>query len=60
VILYRSRGPLVLPEIELVAGKNSLALEFPPGWLDQHPLTQADLNNETERLKRVEFNLTVC
>ncbi len=59
VILHRSRGPLVIPEIRLTPEKNSLGLEFPSGWLDSHPLTQADLQNESELLKAVEFDLTI-
>ena len=58
VILHRSRGPLVIPEIRLTPEKNSLALEFPSAWLDNHPLTQADLQNELDLLNAVEFDLT--
>lgn len=59
VLLHRSRGPLALPEIKLEPGKSSLSLEFPPQWLAEHPLTQADLENEIEYLKTAEFELTL-
>lgn len=60
VILHRSRATLEIPEIKLEAKNNSLRLEFPPDWLDGHPLTQADLENEIEHLRVVEFELTIC
>jgi len=59
VIFHRSRGATKIPEIKLIPNDSSLLLEFPPDWLDAHPLTQADLENEIEYLKSVEFELTV-
>jgi len=32
-------------------------MRFPPGWLDDHPLTGADLHVEIEQLKTVGFRL---
>jgi hypothetical protein len=34
-------------------------MRFPPGWLDDHPLTVADLQLEIENLKNVGFRLRV-
>ena len=59
VALHRSRGPLTIPKINLVPGKNSLLIEFPPDWLDKHPLTHADLEGESEYLKSAEFELSM-
>lgn len=50
-VLHRSRSPVPLPPIELAAGKNALDLRFPPGWLDEHPLTRADLETEAAWLR---------
>jgi exopolyphosphatase/guanosine-5'-triphosphate,3'-diphosphate pyrophosphatase len=40
-----------------VAQKRRLALRFPKGWLEQHPLTQADLAQEAEYLSMARFYL---
>ncbi|TPW11377.1 MAG: exopolyphosphatase / guanosine-5'-triphosphate 3'-diphosphate pyrophosphatase, partial [Halothiobacillaceae bacterium] len=66
VLLHRSRADSVLPEITVVLRDNHFTLRFPTGWLDQHPLTCADLQQECGFLKgtkyklRVEGRLDVC
>ena len=50
---------LKVPDIKLSARPDSLELRFPPGWLDDHPLTVADLQAEIELLKGVGFRLRV-
>ena len=45
-LLHRSRSPSDLPPIGLAAGKDSLEIEFPQKWLDDNPLTAADLEQE--------------
>jgi exopolyphosphatase/guanosine-5'-triphosphate,3'-diphosphate pyrophosphatase len=57
VVLNRSRSPEMLPEFELTAGRRSLKLRFPDGWLDAHPLTRAGLEHEASYLKAGEFKL---
>ncbi len=57
VRLHHSRSAEPLPELRLVAGKTSLELAFPSGWLDEHPLTRADLDEEAEQLRDVGFTL---
>jgi exopolyphosphatase/guanosine-5'-triphosphate,3'-diphosphate pyrophosphatase len=59
ILLNRGRSPVALPSIRLVARRDSLAMRFPPGWLDDHPLTVADLQGEIEHLKAVGFRLRV-
>jgi exopolyphosphatase/guanosine-5'-triphosphate,3'-diphosphate pyrophosphatase len=56
-LLNRSRSPSDLPTIALATGKDSLELKFPQGWLDDNPLTAADLEQETEWLKARGFEL---
>jgi len=58
VLLNRSRSARPLPSLELHArepgkkerkngrARRELELRFPPGWLDNHPLTRADLEQE--------------
>ncbi len=51
-LLNRSRSPSDLPTIALAPGKDSLELKFPQGWLDDNPLTAADLEQEEELAAR--------
>lgn len=59
VLLHRGRGPLQLPLIELSARGRGLEARFPRGWLDEHPLTAADLEQEVEYLRAAGFRLRV-
>jgi exopolyphosphatase/guanosine-5'-triphosphate,3'-diphosphate pyrophosphatase len=59
VLLHRGRSSVALPDIRLTARSDSLELRFPPNWLDDHPLTVADLQSEIEHLKAVGFRLRV-
>jgi exopolyphosphatase/guanosine-5'-triphosphate,3'-diphosphate pyrophosphatase len=59
VLLHRGRSAEVLPKIELQPKARSLDIAFPKGWLDSHPLTAADLENEIEYLKAANFRLRV-
>lgn len=58
VKLHRARSRQRLPAIAMVAGNDSLELVFPPGWLEQHPLTAADLTREAEYLRGAGFSAT--
>jgi exopolyphosphatase/guanosine-5'-triphosphate,3'-diphosphate pyrophosphatase len=57
-LLHRTRSPSDLPAIAMSPGKDSLELKFPQGWLDDNPLTAADLEQETEWLRERGFELT--
>ena len=46
VVLNRARADHFLPGIEAKAEGDALTVAFPPGWLDAHPLTRADLEQE--------------
>jgi exopolyphosphatase/guanosine-5'-triphosphate,3'-diphosphate pyrophosphatase len=59
VLLHRGRSPVALPALKLTARNDSLEVRFPPGWLDDHPLTVADLHSEIDHLKGVGFRLRV-
>jgi exopolyphosphatase/guanosine-5'-triphosphate,3'-diphosphate pyrophosphatase len=59
VLLHRGRSTVALPDIRLAARADSLEMRFPPDWLDDHPLTVADLQLEIENLKDVGFRLRV-
>jgi exopolyphosphatase/guanosine-5'-triphosphate,3'-diphosphate pyrophosphatase len=57
VLLNRGRSKAPLPEIKLAAKVRGLELKFPSRWLEDHPLTLADLDQESELLKAVGFRL---
>lgn len=57
VVLHRSRSRQPLPPLELGVSQRRLDLRFPAGWLDDHPLTQADLTAEARYLKKAGFRL---
>ncbi|HEB80974.1 MAG TPA: Ppx/GppA family phosphatase, partial [Chromatiales bacterium] len=57
VVLHRSRSPHPPPPLRLIAAGKSLALIFPGAWLEQHPLTQADLEQEAVYLKAAGYEL---
>ena len=59
VLLHRGRSATALPKLELQAKGRSLEIVFPKGWLDAHPLTATDLENEIEYLKAGTFRLRV-
>jgi exopolyphosphatase/guanosine-5'-triphosphate,3'-diphosphate pyrophosphatase len=59
VLLNRTRSPSDLPPINLHAGRDSLDLHFPSGWLDVNPLTAADLVQERDWLRARGFELRV-
>lgn len=57
VVLHRSRSNSNLPEIRINVNKNSINLDFPSGWLDQHPLTLVDLCTERDCLQVADIDL---
>jgi exopolyphosphatase/guanosine-5'-triphosphate,3'-diphosphate pyrophosphatase len=57
VLLHRGRSPVALPRIVLQPKGRTLEAGFPRGWLDDHPLTAADLETEIEYLKAAGFRL---
>ena len=50
VLLHRGRAPRALPDLRLTVKGRNVDLQFPRGWLAEHPLTAADLAQETEWL----------
>ncbi|HEX6883733.1 MAG TPA: Ppx/GppA phosphatase family protein [Planctomycetota bacterium] len=44
--LHRTRSPRPLPAFRIKAGSDGLELRFPVRWLEKHPLTSADLEEE--------------
>jgi exopolyphosphatase / guanosine-5'-triphosphate,3'-diphosphate pyrophosphatase len=57
VSLNRSRSPVALPRLTLRARTRGLDVAFPKRWLDRHPLTRADLEEDAGRLAQHGFTL---
>ena len=57
VVLHRGRGRQPLPLLGLCLNSQRVELRFPAGWLDEHPLTRADLELEAAYLKKARFRL---
>ena len=59
VLMHRGRSSEPLPPISVLPRGQSLTVEFPRGWLKDHPLTVADLRNEVDHWKTIGFRLRV-
>ena len=59
VLLQHPRNHEQPPEFRLHPSTNGLAVEFTEGWLDERPLTLADLENERDYLAKQDFTLEV-
>jgi exopolyphosphatase/guanosine-5'-triphosphate,3'-diphosphate pyrophosphatase len=59
VLLHRGRSTTALPPLELAATPKSLEVRFPARWLNEHPLTLADLQQEVDYLRTSGFRLRV-
>ncbi len=57
VLLLRNRSDDALPEFKITLEPGSVILKFPEGWIDNAPLTQADLCQEAEYLTNAKFDL---
>jgi exopolyphosphatase/guanosine-5'-triphosphate,3'-diphosphate pyrophosphatase len=58
VLLNRGRLPIEMPTLMLRLEKaNVMVLQISAAWLDDHPLTAADLEQEVELLDSAGFNL---
>lgn len=60
VLLCRSHSDIPHPPFRFTADLKRLKLEFSPGWLSGHPLTEADLEQEAVYLQAAKFKLSYC
>ena len=58
--LHHARCDEATPALQLAASANALRLTFPVGWLDEHPLTRADLEQEQEYFLAAGCELTLA
>lgn len=59
VLLQRSRAPEPPPPIQLAVEDKTLQIGVPRRWLDAHPLTRADLEQERDYLRHYDIKLQV-
>ena len=58
VVLKRNRTDEDLPEIKLEVNRGNLRLKIDSDWLQDHPLTTVDLDQESEQLRNSPFSLS--
>lgn len=58
IVLNRSRSRTPLPDFDLTVEGMTVQITFPPDWLENHPLTGADLETETRYLAGAGYTLT--
>lgn len=58
VLLNRSRGADELPDVAATASGAQIQVSLDGDWLADHPLTDADLKAEADRLDRISITLT--
>ena len=57
VILHRSRSPRPLPELHVKARPHRIRVRFPEDWLEEHPLTRDDLEQEARAWRAAGYRL---
>jgi len=60
VALRRGRHVTPIPRIRLEARERRIQLTLPGGWLDAHPLTRADLEEEARYLEAAGYDFDFC
>lgn len=59
VLFRRARRAESLPQMRLGASNKSLRLSLPTAWFSQHPLTEADLQQEQSPMAELGVKLTI-
>ncbi|MCG8435760.1 MAG: Ppx/GppA family phosphatase, partial [Gammaproteobacteria bacterium] len=57
VLFNRGRSDESMPPVDIYADEERLKLKFPEGWLEAHPLTQADLEEEARLISSTGIKL---
>ncbi|MGR9052579.1 MAG: exopolyphosphatase [Gammaproteobacteria bacterium] len=57
ILLHRNRNDADLPAFEIDIADTQVRLRFPENWLEQAPLTRADLQREAEHLEPIGYRL---
>lgn len=59
MVFNRGRSERTDTFFKLAVTENKITLRLPAGWLAEHPLTEADLEQEAAYLKKVDYKLVV-
>ncbi|AQZ94404.1 exopolyphosphatase [Halopseudomonas phragmitis] len=59
ILYHHIRGFQDMPALTVEAGDDFLILNFPDGWLESNPLTQADFAQEAQFWAKIGYTLTV-
>lgn len=59
ILYHHIRGNQDMPALDVQAGESHLDIQFPEGWLDANPLTQADFAQEAQFWAKAGYTLTV-
>jgi len=59
VLVHRGRSPSNKPMLLIDVNENDIRLSFPGDWLETHPLTRAELEQEAEHLASAGYNMQV-
>ena len=57
VLMHRGRSGSHKPPMKIAVHENDIRLDFPDGWLSEHPLTGAEIAREAEYLSASGFTL---
>jgi exopolyphosphatase/guanosine-5'-triphosphate,3'-diphosphate pyrophosphatase len=57
--IHRRRSPKPSPAVVLKVQARELKLSFPDGWLDDRPLSRADLEEDALNIRKIGYKLTV-
>ena len=57
--MRRDRSDRPIPTPNLIASEGRLSLQFSAGWLEENPLTRADLEREARHLASLDLILVV-
>ncbi|MDR2011931.1 MAG: Ppx/GppA family phosphatase [Rhodanobacter sp.] len=58
-LFERARTTEAMPPLHLTADERTLQIDLPSEWLDRHPLTRADLDQERDYFKALDLKLHV-
>ena len=58
VLLHRGRSNENKPKLKLTAEEQNLHINFPEDWLTEHPLTIAEMEQETKYPKKIGYTLS--
>lgn len=60
VLIHRGRVPDTRPRVQMAASRAGLELTLAKSWLEEHPLTAADLELEADYLAGADFKLKLA